>query len=100
VLAGLGIVIGAPRSGSRGWHWLSASRSAPVRARACIPIEQGDALYLALEDTRGACRPASRTCWANDVSGSAQPRYVKWAGLALDGDEPLHRWCEAHPTRG
>lgn len=95
---GLNIVIGAPKIGK---SWLALALGLAVgtggRALGCIPVEQGDALYLALEDTPRRLQSRLGHLLGPGTSAGQLVVATQWESLALDGDEPLHRWCEAHP---
>jgi len=95
---GLNIVIGAPKVGK---SWLALALGLGVGtgtlALGSIATEPGDVLYLALEDTPRRLQNRLGALLGGRLSAGRLDVATSWETLALDGDEPLHRWCIDHP---
>lgn len=95
---GLNIVIGAPKIGK---SWLALALGLAVgtggRALGSIPVEQGDALYLALEDPARRLQTRLAHLLGPGRTAGQLSLATHWEPLSLDGHEPLHRWCDDHP---
>ena len=95
---GLAFMCGAPKLGK---SWLALGLGIAVaaggRALGTIPVEQGDALYLALEDNARRLQGRLRLL----LSGSPAPEglhlELEWPRLGAGGGEKLIDWLAGHP---
>src|SRR5215204_2170374 len=95
---GLTLLAGKPKKG-KSWMGIGVCVSVAVGGVAfgVKPVEQGESLYLALEDNRKRLKKRLKTV----LDGRAVPEkmYVKTEMARLDegGAEWLEEWLESHP---
>ncbi len=99
IAEGLTLLVGAPKVGKSWAAWdLAVAVASGGIAFGKVPVEAGDVLYLALEDTPR--RLQSRLCKV--LQGSAPPDRltISTACLTLPdgGGEQIGRWLTAHPA--
>lgn len=95
---GLTMLIGKPKMRK---SWLALAIAIAIasggRALGCIPVEQGDVLYLALEDSKRRLQSRQRKI----LSGSSAPRRLSYLTQAPRIDEgcvsTIETWLRRHP---
>lgn len=98
IAEGCTILAGAPKLG-KSWLVLGTAVAVATGGRALgrIPVEQGDALYLALEDTPR--RLQSRLRLVLGANGPVPHRLdigTEWPTLDEGGEERIRAWLDAH----
>ncbi|MGZ6979304.1 MAG: AAA family ATPase, partial [Acidimicrobiia bacterium] len=94
---GLNLIAGSPKVGK---SWLALGLAVAVasggRALGKIPVEQGDALYLALEDPPRRLKRRLEIILAGDRAPAALDLWTDCSRLP-DGADELRRWLDVHP---
>src|SRR5215213_6219563 len=96
---GLGILGGKPKTG-KSWKVLDLGLAVAYGGRALgsIKVEQGDVLYLALEDTARRLQDRLKKLLADrQVAPERLTLACEWPRMDEGGMEMLHAWCQEHP---
>jgi hypothetical protein len=95
---GLSFMCGAPKLG-KSWMalGLSIAVAAGGRALGSIPVEAGEALYLALEDSPRRLQSRLRTLLGYDDVPSGLHLETEWPRLDEGGTDKLDDWLGLHP---
>jgi hypothetical protein len=95
---GLSFMCGAPKLG-KSWMalGLSIAVAAGGRALGSIPVEAGEALYLALEDSPRRLQSRLRTLLGEDDVPPGLHLETEWPRLDEGGTEKLDDWVGLHP---
>lgn len=96
---GLAFMCGAPKLG-KSWMalGLSIAVAAGGRALSAVPVEAGEVLYLALEDSPRRLQSRLRMLLANEDAPPGLHLETEWPRLDEGGTEALGAWLTAHPT--
>ncbi len=95
---GMTLLVGSPKLG-KSWLGLNVAVAIALGGRAVgkIPVDQGDVLYLALEDTERRLQERLETT----LQGHAAPAFLHittaWPTLADGGMAHLRAWLASHP---
>jgi hypothetical protein len=94
---GLAFMCGAPKLGK---SWLALGLSIAIaaggRALGQIPVERGEALYLALEDSPRRLQSRLRTLLASDAAPEGLHLETEWPRLDEGGTDNLGAWLDDH----
>ena len=95
--SGLSILAGRPKTG-KSWLALNVALSIASGGRALsnVPVEQGEVLYLALEDTERRLQDRLRILLAEEAAPAALHLSTAWPRLGAGATEELRTWLEAH----
>lgn len=95
---GLNLLAGSPKLGK---SWLGLGLCVAVGsggyALGKIPVDQGEALYLALEDTPRRLQSRLRMVLERDPAPDGVTFEVEWPRMADGGAELLDEWLTDHP---
>jgi hypothetical protein len=95
---GLAFMCGAPKLGK---SWLALGLGIAVgsggAALAKIDVEQGDVLYLALEDNARRLQERLRTVLNGDEPPHCLEIWTEWPRLDEGGDARIVEWLDEHP---
>jgi hypothetical protein len=95
---GLAFMCGAPKLGK---SWMALGLAIAVasggRALGSIPVEAGDVLYLALEDSPRRLQSRLRTLLGGEDAPQALELETEWPRLDEGGTEKLDVWLDEHP---
>ena len=94
---GLAFMCGAPKLG-KSWMalGLSIAVAAGGRALGAVPVDGGDVLYLALEDSPRRLQARLRMLLAGEEAPQRLQLETEWPRLDEGGDEALERWLDDH----
>jgi hypothetical protein len=96
---GFCILAGNPKLGK---SWLALNVCLAVAsggvALGTVRVEQGDVLYMGLEDTQRRLQSRLRKMLARDVAPPRLQIATEWARLDEGGIQKLSAWLEAHPA--
>jgi len=96
---GLNLLAGAPKLGK---SWLAMNMCVAVaaggRALGKVKVEQGEALYLALEDPPRRLQQRLRMVLARDSVPPGLHFETAWERLTDGGTQRLAAWLKAHPA--
>lgn len=96
---GLAFMAGAPKLGK---SWLALGLSIAVAAGGMafgsVPVEQGEALYLALEDSPRRLQSRLRTLLTYDDPPPGLELRTEWPRLDEGGTDKLDAWLDEHPS--
>jgi hypothetical protein len=94
---GLTLLVGAPKLGK---SWLGLTTAVAVahggRAVGKIPVDQGDVLYLALEDTERRLQERLSMTLRGDVAPSRLTIATEWPSLTEGGAAHITQWLTTH----
>ena len=95
---GLAFMCGAPKLGK---SWLALGLGVAIgsggAALAKIDVEQGDVLYLALEDNARRLQERLRTVLKDDDPPHRLEIWTEWPRLDEGGDARIVEWLDEHP---
>lgn len=95
---GLNLLAGSPKVGK---SWLALGIGIAVaaggRALGTIPVEQGDALYLALEDPPRRLKRRLELILGDETAPAGLDLWTECPRLPEGADE-IRRWLDAHPS--
>jgi hypothetical protein len=95
---GLAFFAGAPKLGK---SWMALGLGIAVAsggyALGKIPVEQGDVLYLALEDNARRLQSRLRMLLGNDAAPHRLHLQTEWSRLDEGGVDQLTAWLDDHP---
>lgn len=95
---GATLFVGKPKLGK---SWLALDISIAVAiggvALGTRPVEEGDVLYMALEDNRRRLRKRLEKLLAGGEAPERLHIATEWPRMNEGGEEALKRWLEAHP---
>jgi hypothetical protein len=96
---GLTFMAGAPKLG-KSWMalGLAIAVSAGGRALGTIPVEKGEALYLALEDSPRRLQSRLRVLLGSERPGGDLYLETAWPRLDDGGADRLEGWLDEHPA--
>lgn len=95
---GLIFAAGAPKLGKSWWGLgLSIAVAAGGMALGQIPVEQGEVLFLGLEDTERRLQSRVRTILRDDPCPTGFYYGTEWDRLTEGGEEALSEWLDQHP---
>jgi hypothetical protein len=98
VPAGVALLAGAPKIGK---SWLALGIAVAVatggKALGKVNVDQGDVLYLALEDTPRRLQGRLRTMLGDAPGPEALTLAIECPPLGHGGDERLAAWLDQHP---
>jgi hypothetical protein len=96
---GLAFMCGAPKLGK---SWMALGLSIAVatggRALGTIPVEAGEVLYLALEDSPRRLQARIRTLLTGDGAPEGLQLVTEWPRVEEGGVEKIDEWLDEHPT--
>lgn len=99
IAEGLTLLVGAPKLGK---SWLALNIACAVasggHALGRIPVDEGDALYLALEDPGRRLKDRLRIVLDGDPAPKRLHLFPSWPQLHDGGIEMLDAWLDQHPT--
>ncbi len=94
---GLTFMCGAPKLGK---SWLALGLSIAVAsggvALGSIPVERGEALYLALEDSPRRLQTRLRMLLRDEEAPAGPQLETEWPRLDEGGSDKLDEWLDAH----
>ncbi len=95
---GLAFMCGAPKMG-KSWMGLGLSIAIAAGGMAFgqVPVERGEALYLALEDSPRRLQSRLRTLLADDEPPKGLHLETAWPRLDEGGTDKLDDWLGLHP---
>jgi hypothetical protein len=98
IAAGLNLLAGAPKLG-KSWFALNIAVAVAAGGKALgrIDVEQGDVLYLALEDNPRRMKDRLGKVLAGATAPRALTVTVECERLTDGGLDRIRRWLEAHP---
>jgi hypothetical protein len=97
--AGLNLLAGAPKLG-KSWFALNIAVAIASGGKALgkIDVDEGDVLYLALEDTGRRMQDRLRKVLAGSAPSPRLTVAIECAALPNGGAERVRRWLEEHPA--
>ncbi len=98
IAEGLTFFCGPPKLG-KSWFGLNLSIAVASGGRAlgAIPVEQGEVLYLALEDPPRRLQQRLRTVLGNEPPPNGLHFETEWPRFQDGGDAALSLWLSEHP---
>jgi len=94
---GLVILAGKPKSGKSFWALaLALSVAFGGRFLGQIPVEQGDVLFLGLEDSERRIRDRAHPMLMGDEPPIAMSTFVEWPNADNGGIERIEQWLGRH----
>jgi hypothetical protein len=95
---GMTLLVGSPKLG-KSWLGLNVAVAIALGGRAVgkIPVDQGDVLYLALEDTERRLQERLETTLQGHAAPSSLHITTAWPTLADGGMAHLRAWLASHP---
>jgi hypothetical protein len=95
---GLGVLAGKPKIG-KSWLFLGLGIAIPSGGRAfgTIEVEQGEVLYLALEDSNRRLQSRIKKLLRGEPAPSGLHLVNEWARLDNGGLEHIEGWLDEHP---
>ncbi len=95
---GLTFMCGAPKLGK---SWMALGLAIAVaeggHALGSVPVEAGDVLYLALEDSPRRLQSRLRTLLGGEDGPKALQLETEWPRLDEGGTDKLDEWLDGHP---
>ncbi len=99
IVSGLTLLAGAPKLGK---SWLALALTVAVssggRALGKVKVEQGEALYLALEDTPRRLQSRLGIVLEGDPPPAGLTFATDWPVFPEGGADQLDQWLDAHPS--
>ena len=95
---GLTILAGKPKTG-KSWFALGTAIAVAAGGRALgrIPVEHGNVLYLALEDTQRRLQQRLRAILRAEICPQGLTLATTWPRCGQGGTEELLKWLDGHP---
>lgn len=95
---GLNFEAGPPKMG-KSWKALNIALAVAAGGHALgkIPVEQGEVLYLALEDPPRRLKERLRMILRDEPAPVGLHFETSWRRLGAGGEEDIRAWLEAHP---
>lgn len=98
IAEGLNLLVGAPKLGK---SWLALNIAIAIaaggRALGKVPVEQGEVLYLALEDGPRRLKKRLEMVLAAEPAPEGLHFETEWPALTDGGADDLSSWLGAHP---
>ncbi len=97
--SGFNIFAGKPKA-RKSWFWLQTCLAVATGGRAMgrVTVQQGEALYLALEDTPGRLKSRLRALLHNAPAPAGLHLVTDWARADEGGCQQLDTWLTNHPN--
>jgi AAA domain len=96
---GLNLLAGSPKLGK---SWMALGIAVAVasggRALGKVPVDQGEALYLALEDAPRRLKRRLGQMLSGDTAPSHLHLFTEWNRLSEGGAEQIVSWVGEHPS--
>lgn len=95
--AGLSLLVGAPKVG-KSWAGLDIGLAVAAGGRAlgALPVEQGDVLYLALEDGPARIKSRQELLLGTEPASEHFHVFTEWH-KGIDAARAAWEWCAEHP---